>query len=545
MRSNILPALLLIVLLPLLALGWFAFRLLASEQQALEHQVQSLAIQQLRAVDGQLRDYFAEQKNSLLTAAAELSWRTDALREFSHRQPRVRQVFVMDATGQRLHPPAQGPLSTSEQQFLQRTEAIWRDHDILYQGGERAFGAVAEPSKNSSKLLSNTATATLSPADRKSGDYGWYVWHWGSETDLIFWLRDNTNNLLGFELEPMRVLADLIDRLPATQPDNDNLTELRIQLIDNRGTIAYQWGRFEPETNQVPLAVLPLSHPLGSWKLVYHGPPLAIAQGSIRLFIMLAGLILAIALVSLAIYLYREHTRTQRLASQRVNFVNQVSHELKTPLTNIRMYAEMLEDRLADEVDTPKRYLNVIVNESQRLSRLISNVLNFAGWQKDRLQFNPRKACLDDVVAEALALFQPVLEEKNIHLNFQGQAKVEVFLDSDCVEQIINNLLSNVEKYATSGGQVEISTWQESGFSMIRVRDFGPGIPKRERERIFQPFYRLSAKLSDGVSGTGIGLAISRELARLHGGDIKLVASEQGACFEVSLRTDKGVLSES
>jgi signal transduction histidine kinase len=94
-----------------------------------------------------------------------------------------------------------------------------------------------------------------------------------------------------------------------------------------------------------------------------------------------------------------------------------------------------------------------------------------------------------------------------------------------------------VEKYAAGGARVEIATWQQREQSVICVRDYGPGIPKREREKIFQPFYRISHKLSDGVTGTGIGLTITRELTRLHGGDLELLPGSPGACFQVSLKT--------
>jgi len=97
-----------------------------------------------------------------------------------------------------------------------------------------------------------------------------------------------------------------------------------------------------------------------------------------------------------------------------------------------------------------------------------------------------------------------------------------------------------VEKYAAAGTRVDIDTEQTPERSVIRVRDYGGGIPKPERERIFLPFYRLSSKLSDGATGTGIGLTIARELARLHGGNLLLLDCDPGACFEVSLRTAGG-----
>src|SRR6185503_4134452 len=104
-------------------------------------------------------------------------------------------------------------------------------------------------------------------------------------------------------------------------------------------------------------------------------------------------------------------------------------------------------------------------------------------------------------------------------------------------EQILGNLFSNVEKYAAQGGLMEVTSRQNGSTTLIVVADRGPGIPRGQEEKIFDPFHRLSNKLSDGVTGTGIGLSIARELARKHGGDLKAVASDVGACFLLELRT--------
>jgi len=332
------------------------------------------------------------------------------------------------------------------------------------------------------------------------------------------------------------VLADIIDRLPATGETADHTDQGRIRLLDGRGSIAYQWGRFQPQEQQPALAVLPLSHPLGGWKLAYLAPPLQ-GQDRYRWVLLVVLAALAATLVGLAFYLYREHTREARLARQRVNFVNQVSHELKTPLTNIRMYAELLEGQIPEDEDRCRRYLGVILAESQRLSRLIANVLNFPRQQRDSLRLRTQTGSVDQMVNGVLAAFRPALESKGMRVEFQAGAGQMVNLDPDVVEQILNNLLSNVEKYAAEGKRVQVKTQQQGKQTLIAIRDWGPGIPQRERERIFQAFYRVSSRLNEGVSGTGIGLGITRDLARLHGGDLCLLPTEQGACFQVTLET--------
>ncbi|MFO1351840.1 MAG: histidine kinase dimerization/phospho-acceptor domain-containing protein [Gammaproteobacteria bacterium] len=385
MRTPLLIALALIVLLPVGALGWLGLRLMASEQQALEHRVQTLVDAQLSAIDETLAGYFAAREAEFIAAAADLPQETEALRRYIQHAAPVRQVFIMDAQGERVHPPRNAPLTESEQRFLERSADIWRDKDIIYQGGGAAPAPAAPTANPAPPSVSSAARPSAPIKAEGTRTRGWYVWHWGAETDLIFWRRDAQGELLGFELEPAQVMADLIALLPATGGADDRLGDARVQLIDDRGTVVYQWGGFQPDPAQHALAVRPLGHPLGSWKLSYYAPALAAGQGARWLTLVSALTALALAVGGLALYLYREHTREMRIAHQRVNFVNQVSHELKTPLTNIRMYAELLADQIDEAEDKPRRYIDIIVAESQRLSRLILNVLNFARLQRQRL----------------------------------------------------------------------------------------------------------------------------------------------------------------
>ena len=113
----------------------------------------------------------------------------------------------------------------------------------------------------------------------------------------------------------------------------------------------------------------------------------------------------------------------------------------------------------------------------------------------------------------------------------------EVLVDPDALEQILSNVYSNVEKYGASGGRVDIESRYVNDRTLITVHDYGPGISGKEKEKIFQPFYRSSSRLTDGVAGAGIGLSIARELAQLHGGDLTLLDKPRGACFQIELHT--------
>ena len=143
------------------------------------------------------------------------------------------------------------------------------------------------------------------------------------------------------------------------------------------------------------------------------------------------------------------------------------------------------------------------------------------------------------MVSDVISQFSPSLSQKGIEVVFHGDARDTVSLDSDVVGQILANLVSNVEKYAAGGGTLVIETARHGAVSEIAVQDRGPGIPPKQAERIFEAFYRLSDRVDEGVAGSGIGLTLSRHLARLHGGDLVLTPADHGARFVLNLHTPR------
>lgn len=402
--------------------------------------------------------------------------------------------------------------------------------------------------------------ANVSPLELRSG---WYAWYWGRGAHVLLWRRDELGQFVGVELNGARLLADVIALLPDSTPESEKRINLYrsltdggsasryyvqaelLRLVDTSGATLYQWTPRGPMTladGSKPSAARPLAPPLHAWSLELHLPPGAMGAGlgrGTQLALAMGLAALALALGGMALYLWREQTRALREAAQRVTFVNQVSHELKTPLTNIRMYAEMMEDSLDELAEQPRRHLDVILAESRRLSRLIGNILSFARRQRNGLTLHPQPGVIDETVESVAGHFRPALEAQNISLSLQLGAPEPVRFDADVLEQILGNLLNNVEKYAP-GAAVTISTRCEaaSGRTIITVADTGPGIAPAHREKIFAPFYRISSRLTDGVAGTGIGLSIARDLARLHGGDLRLVKGDAGATFELTINAE-------
>lgn len=249
----------------------------------------------------------------------------------------------------------------------------------------------------------------------------------------------------------------------------------------------------------------------------------------------------SVLVMALGWLFHRESTRAMREAQERVTFVNQVSHELKTPLTNIQLYAEMAADR-AEKADdqTAVRYLGVVGAETSRLSRLINNVLNLARKQRDKLSIQPRAGVLDEVVGRAVEHWRALLENREIAIELALHAPEELKFDADAVTQILGNLFSNVEKYAAQGKFIRIMTTIDERRARLVVEDRGPGIASAKREVVFEAFERLRSDLTEGVSGTGIGLTISRELARLHGGTLEVdVDYREGSRFVLTIPRDQ------
>ncbi|HAA53114.1 MAG TPA: hypothetical protein DCE42_00055, partial [Myxococcales bacterium] len=380
--------------------------------------------------------------------------------------------------------------------------------------------------------LSSMRTAQNPPP----ASHAWLAWYWAEGLHLLFWRQTRNGQIVGVEIDRIILMAHLIQELPTT-------THLkgRIKLRDERGEIIHQWGGYDEPKGQKALASLRLQAPLYSWSLAYYGPEndnLAAFEGQLYLNLGLMIGFVALGLLALAFYLYWEYSRDMREASQKVTFVTQVSHELKTPLTNIRLYAELLENRIDEEDPKAHRYTHVIVTESQRLSRLITNILTFSKRQKESLSLHPRALDIDELIERILEQFAPTLTSKGFTIERQLSSAQHVYADPDAIEQIIGNLLSNVEKYAASGQWVKVMSGTIDDHTVyVDVSDKGPGIPTGHKHKIFQPFFRGSDRLSDGVTGTGIGLSIARELAQMQQGTLHVLDRTKGTTFRLTLPT--------
>jgi signal transduction histidine kinase len=235
--------------------------------------------------------------------------------------------------------------------------------------------------------------------------------------------------------------------------------------------------------------------------------------------------------------LLQEARRSALDARRKTTFVANVSHELKTPLTTIRMYAELLgEGRVRDEAKV-RHYLRTIVGESQRLSRLIGNVLDFGRLEQGRKEYRVEALDPADTVSDILARQRERLEAAGLKVETTfPPAAARVRADRDSLEQVLLNLVDNALKYAAAGGELHVAVVPAGAQVQIRVEDRGPGVPAAQRERVFDLFHRLDDELTRRQPGCGLGLTLARRLLRDQGGDLGCEARPGGgAAFIVSL----------
>ena len=546
-------------------LAWLGQRSLTQDRIVAKHQATQLAEARLREAQTLVHSFIGDLQQSAVTALSSLDIQESVsdenislIRQVVNADPFLEQVFILNSERELLFPQDTIVHSNTERSFAESIITVLSDENTFrtkapsevtsQDAGQSARPKLSLSSRESIERVSKISNAVANVALDSSGkiETGWTTWDTGTTTDIYLWHRTPDKILVGQKLSSSYWLSQLIARLPS-DATGSALNDASIRLIDKRQRTIYQWGNYalndplEGESNTKPISKDWLTYPLDGWRLEYYAPVKALGSSKLLMFVLLfLSLITLIGIGSRIIW--QEYRRELRNAEQRVSFVNQVSHELKTPLTNICIYADMLESEVtqdeAPDSQRVKKFTNVVTSESQRLGRLINNVLNFSRAQQQKISLHKSLACVDEVIELTVDHFTPVLAAKGIEIITQLNAKNEVMLDSEMLEQVLNNLLSNIEKYAADGGVANISSSIEGEQTTILVSDAGRGIPRSLKEKIFEPFERGSDSLIEGVSGTGIGLSIARDLCRLHDGDLELIDSKEGACFKVSLTTE-------
>ena len=244
-------------------------------------------------------------------------------------------------------------------------------------------------------------------------------------------------------------------------------------------------------------------------QLVVGGLPRSRLPVLASLFALTAGLVVA------AVYQLR---RQQQLAQLRVDFVSGVSHELRTPLAQIRLFAELLRNGQLRSDQERERSFSIIDEEAQRLTYLVENVLAFARSEHGRNTVIAEPLAIDVEMEAAIDAFAPLARVRRAKIRSTIEPGLVARVDPRALRQVVLNLLDNAVKYGPLGQTVCVSLSGSESSVIIAVEDEGPGVPKGEREKIWDPYVRLSRETESAAGGSGIGLSIVRELVKLHEG---------------------------
>jgi signal transduction histidine kinase len=259
--------------------------------------------------------------------------------------------------------------------------------------------------------------------------------------------------------------------------------------------------------------------------------------GPQRSFYLIALLLVLCVTLFGAYILWRDVGRELKMAEMRSQFIASVSHELKTPLTAIRIFAESLLLGRPEDPQAKSEYLDTIVNESHRLTRLLNNVLDFSKIEKGNRAYRKEAACLSEVVNAAAQATQYPFKQQGFHLNIRMEDTLpDIEIDRDAIGQAILNLLSNAMKYSGESREIDLRVQKRDGQAVIEVVDQGIGIDPVQQKRIFEKFYRVPSKENTRIGGAGLGLALVFHIVQAHGGHIEVQSIiGKGSTFSIYL----------
>jgi signal transduction histidine kinase len=280
------------------------------------------------------------------------------------------------------------------------------------------------------------------------------------------------------------------------------------------------------DTAQDPLALV--SFPLR----LHRNETLLLINPDLNISLVVGWIAVLIAILTASLLVHG----IMRLSERRASFVSAVTHELRTPLTTFRLYSEMLQ---SGAVKPEKRgdYLRVLSCEADRLSHLVENVLSFSQIERGSARSVIRESSISGLLEPMRERLEARLASAGMCLQMDTVSELLVRVDSVAVEHILFNLIDNAAKYAARGDppQVEIRALAEGRNMQIFVSDYGPGILPSERRRIFRAFHKSAHEAAESSPGVGLGLALSRRLAKSLGGSLECIDSQTGACFVLSL----------
>ncbi len=315
-------------------------------------------------------------------------------------------------------------------------------------------------------------------------------------------------------------------------------TRRMVQIVDERGNLVFGHAFTGVPAKYLVSLVFPKTLYLWRLRMAPRDVPTLVAQESARrwsdwIFIGLSSVTLFVGLGILT-YAVRAERRANQLKS---DFIANVSHELKTPLSLIRMFGDILASGRTKTPESAREYAEIITRESERLSRLIDNVLDFARAERGKVAYDMKLGDLAEVLSRSLDFYRHHIDREHMKLHVHIAPDLPpVLIDENAMTLVLLNLVDNAVKYAADGKELAVSLERAGDRVKLTVADKGPGIEPDERERIFERFYRARRVRGRAARGSGIGLAIVKHVAQAHGGEVTVEnAPEGGSAFVVSL----------
>jgi signal transduction histidine kinase len=337
----------------------------------------------------------------------------------------------------------------------------------------------------------------------------------------------------GFILEVNPFLDYLADTYFATQPMS-RFAQLRLEVTDmNHPATVVQTGAAVHQEKFALDRSFPAPFNFLYARLTSEKIPPAASRQTLNIML---GILAAVFLMGLGA-IYRSAHAMVDLSERRARFVSSVTHELKTPLTNIRLYIEMLEQGIAKDTAREQDYLRVVSSESARLSRLINNVLELSRLEKKQRHFDLRKASFLEVLDEVRDVMGEKVHQEKFTLTMAPAEGLEFFYDREVMVQILINLIENSIKFGRQSATRHISLGVEGqeDHVAVKVSDTGPGIPRHALKKVFDDFYRVENALTRTTGGTGIGLSLVKKFMQAMGGTVT-AANNSGPGCTITLR---------
>ena len=347
---------------------------------------------------------------------------------------------------------------------------------------------------------------------------------------ILLWFPDTGTRQVGEEAGRGALLDQdlLLSRLREATAQTQRAAKADLLPMAWSGTLLRQ-----SETPEAGLAVWP-----GLWLV----PPSTTATGLggqpwfLGLLFILVFILLIVGLWQILGSMKRERASM----ALRSEFLTSVTHELKTPLSSIRLFTEMLAEGRVSSEEKRNEYHRLLAGEAGRLSALVENVLDLGRMERGERSYDPREEDLVDLIEEAVDLFRPIAEAEGMQIAFDNTTggPVAVSVDRTALMQSLLNLFENARKYASEGGHLQLGLEVQDGDAHLRIEDRGPGIPPEERESVFERFRRGQSQASGSVPGVGLGLYLARRILRTHGGELEALdpaAGSHGARFLLRL----------